>query len=35
VALVVHTPLGMALPALWQTLVGPLVPAHPVQSFAE
>ncbi|KAI3439100.1 hypothetical protein D9Q98_001509 [Chlorella vulgaris] len=35
VALVVHTPLGMALPALWQTLVGPLVPAHPVQSFAD
>jgi hypothetical protein len=34
-ALVVHTPFGMALPALWQPLVGPIVPAYPIQSFAE
>lgn len=35
VALVVHTPLGMALPRHWRPLVGPLVPAHPIQTLAE
>ncbi len=34
-ALVVHTPLGMALPRHWRPLVGPLVPAHPIQTLAE
>ncbi|KAL4448094.1 hypothetical protein ABPG75_005313 [Micractinium tetrahymenae] len=34
-ALVVHTPLGLALPRHWQPLVGPLVPNSPVQTFAD
>ena len=34
-ALVVHTPLGMALPRHWQPLVGALVPAHSIKTLAE
>lgn len=35
VQLVVQTPLGLALPQHWQSLVGPLLPGHPIQTFAE
>lgn len=34
-ALVLATPLGLALPRHWQALVGPLLPARPIQSFAD
>lgn len=34
-ALVVQTPLGLALPRHWQPLVGPLVPHRPVQTLAD
>ncbi|KAL4444893.1 hypothetical protein ABPG77_003943 [Micractinium sp. CCAP 211/92] len=34
-ALVVQTPLGLALPSHWQPLVGPLVPHRPVQTLAD
>ena len=34
-ALVLATPLGLAVPRHWQALVGPFVPARPIQSFAD
>ncbi len=34
-ALVVQSPLGLALPRHWQPLVGPLVPHRPVQTLAD
>ena len=35
VALVLATPFGLPLPPHWQALAGPLVPARPIQSYAD
>lgn len=35
VALVILTPVGIAMPCFYQQLLGPLAPAYPIQTFAE